>query len=117
MPKKFHFVASDTADARAALERLRSHYDDGGEKEADIVVALGGDGFMLQTLHNFLGAGLPIYGMNFGSVGFLMNEYRDKGLHERLEAAEPALVHPLRMTAKSAHGTKTEVVLVSETGV
>ena len=72
--------------------------------DADIIVALGGDGFMLQTLHAFLGTGKPIYGMNLGSVGFLMNEYRTENLLERLDAAERAMVHPLRMKAHSSQG-------------
>src|ERR1700749_3693851 len=94
-----HFSASDASDAQAALAALRKRYDDAGEKDADIIVALGGDGFMLQALHKFLNGKKPIYGMNLGSVGFLMNEYREAGLTERLAAAEPALVHPLRMEA------------------
>ena len=82
------------------MEALRGRYGDAGD-DASVIVALGGDGFMLQTLHLFLGRDVPIYGMNFGSIGFLMNEYRDDGLTERLEAASPAKVHPLLMRAES----------------
>ena len=66
------------------------------------MVALGGDGFMLQTLHAFTGKGKPIYGMNRGTVGFLMNEYHQDDLLERLAAAEKAVIHPLKMTAHTA---------------
>lgn len=83
---------------------MRERHPDVGATDADIIVALGGDGFMLQTLHAFLGTGKPIYGMNLGSVGFLMNEYRPDKLVERLEAAERAIVHPLRMKAHTAKG-------------
>ena len=107
MTHRFHFVASETQEAQKALARLRHLYGDVAPDDAEIIVALGGDGFMLQTLHGFLGRGIPIYGMNLGSVGFLMNEYREEGLPERLDAAEPAHIHPLRMTASSPSGTAT----------
>jgi NAD+ kinase len=99
MAHRLHFTASDAADAQAALKTMRAQYDDAGANDADVIVALGGDGFMLQTLHHFLGKGKPIYGMNLGSVGFLMNEFREAGLEARLDAAESAQVHPLRMRA------------------
>jgi NAD+ kinase len=106
-----HFTAAP--DAAEALAEMRRRHKDAGAEKADIVVALGGDGFMLQTLHAFLGTGKPIYGMNLGSVGFLMNEYRADDLIERLEAAERAVVHPLRMTAHTAKG-KTEALAFNE---
>jgi len=109
-----HFVASDAADAQAALKALRARHEDVGEKTADIIIALGGDGFMLQTLHQFLGSKKPIYGMNLGSVGFLMNEYRDEGLLERLAAAEPAHVHPLRMKAETISGQTHDALAFNE---
>jgi NAD+ kinase len=96
---KLHFVAAATAEGNTALASLRRRYGDCDPADADIVVALGGDGFMLQTLHAFLKPGKPIYGMNLGSVGFLLNEYRVDGLLERLDVAEKAEVHPLRMLA------------------
>ncbi len=98
---KLHFVASSVPEAQTALGALRALYEDAGAKNADIVIALGGDGFMLQTLHSFLGQNKPIYGMNLGSVGFLMNEYSEDKLASRIEAAEPAVVHPLRMRAQT----------------
>jgi len=105
MQPALHFVASSADDAQAALTSLRAQYRDAGPESADIIVALGGDGFMLQTLHGFLGRGKPIYGMNLGTVGFLMNEFSADGLPERLEAAEAAQLHPLRMHATTQQTT------------
>src|SRR5215469_8529226 len=94
---KLHFTAVPHAEESVAT--LVQRYGDAGPENCDIVVALGGDGFMLQTLHSFTGKGKPIYGMNKGTVGFLMNEYHADDLLERLEAAEKAVIHPLLMTA------------------
>jgi NAD+ kinase len=99
---RLHFVATAVPEAQSALANLRQLYDDVGPEKAEIVVALGGDGFMLQTLHSFLGQNKPIYGMNLGSVGFLMNEYNEADLPERLANAERAEIHPLRMRATTA---------------
>ncbi len=105
MAPTLHFVAANSPDAQAALEILQARYRDVGPNDADVVVALGGDGFMLQTLHNFLSRKKPIYGMNLGSVGFLMNEYHEDDLETRLAAAESALLHPLRMRATGPSGS------------
>ena len=99
---------------------MRALHDDAGPDKADIIIALGGDGFMLQTLHSFLSKDKPIYGMNLGSVGFLMNEYRQDDLLTRLAEAERAVVHPLRMHAHTANGIVealafNEVSLLRET--
>ena len=102
---KVAFVASATPDAQAAAAELKGAYGDGNPDEADVIVALGGDGLMLQTLHRFMGTGKPIYGMNKGSVGFLMNEFQDQDLMERLGAAQRSIVHPLLMTAVDVKGT------------
>ncbi len=99
---KLHFTAA--TDATQALDAMRARHDDAGPEAADIVIALGGDGFMLQTLHTFTDKGKPIYGMNLGSVGFLMNEYRQEDLLKRLAAAEKAEIHPLIMQAHTAKG-------------
>lgn len=99
---RLHFVATAVPEAQSALANLRQLYDDSGPDQAEVIIALGGDGFMLQTLHSFLGQGKPIYGMNLGSVGFLMNEYNEDGLPERLAKAERAVIHPLRMHAVTA---------------
>jgi len=112
--RKLHFVAANAAEAQAALVRLRKFYPDQGPEGADVIVALGGDGFMLQTLHAFLGTGKPIYGMNCGSVGFLMNEYREVELETRLQAAEAAIVHPLRMRSIGRNGRATEALAFNE---
>ena len=109
-----HFVAAAADEAQAALSRLRNLYSDAGPDHADVVVALGGDGFMLQTLHAFLNKGKPIYGMNCGSVGFLMNEYREEDLEKRLSAAENAVLHPLRMRAVGRDGRTTEALAFNE---
>lgn len=98
------FVASTTPDAIEAHARLAAAYGDAAPTEADVVVALGGDGLMLQTLHRFMGTGKPIYGMNRGSVGFLMNEFAEDGLQERLERAERSVVHPLLLLATDDEG-------------
>jgi NAD+ kinase len=115
---KLHFTA--VAEAQESLADLRARYGEAGPQEADIVVALGGDGFMLQTLHAFTGKGKPIYGMNRGTVGFLMNEYHQADLLERLAAAERAVIHPLKMTAHTQAGAVearafNEVSLLRET--
>ena len=101
---KVAFVASETPDAQDAAASLARAYGNTSPDQADIIVALGGDGLMLQTLHRFLGTAKPIYGMNKGSVGFLMNEFREDGLFERLEAAQRSVVHPLVMQARDNEG-------------
>jgi NAD+ kinase len=98
------FVASAADDAVAARAELVARYGDAPVSGADVVVALGGDGMMLQTLHDVMGLNLPIYGMNRGSVGFLMNEYRADELVERLHAAERTVIHPLTMRARDRDG-------------
>jgi NAD+ kinase len=113
MPDQFHFVASDSTEAQTVLVRLRERYGDTGPDGASVIVALGGDGFMLQTLHCFLGRAIPIYGMNFGSIGFLMNELREDDLPQRLAAATAAQVHPLLMKAHTARET-TEALAFNE---
>lgn len=108
------FVASPKPEAQDALERMVKLYGQTPMKEADVIVALGGDGFLLGTLHRNIGrtrAGLPIYGMNRGTVGFLMNEYREQELFERLARAEAAKVQPLRMVATSETGEITALAI------
>src|SRR5262249_57526642 len=79
--ERIAFVASPIAEAREALERLSARYRNAAPDAADVIVALGGDGFMLQTLHKYMRSGKPIYGMHRGTVGFLMNEYSLRDLH------------------------------------
>lgn len=109
-----HFVASSAPEARKALDRLVSRYGQADADAADVVVALGGDGLMLTTLHAFLGRGKPIYGMNRGSVGFLMNEYRETGLPRRLVAAKRSEIHPLTMKAVDVHGREHVARAINE---
>ena len=104
--EKIAFVAAQTPEANAAAESLRSRYGNLPFEQAEAVVALGGDGLMLQTLHRFRNSGLPIYGMHRGSVGFLMNTYREEGLVERLTAAQSVTIHPLMMEAVTSSGMR-----------
>ncbi|HVX76485.1 MAG TPA: NAD kinase [Bradyrhizobium sp.] len=97
------FVASAGKEAQQALEQLTKIYGNHDPADADVVVALGGDGLMLQTLHQHMHDGKPIYGMHRGTVGFLMNEYSTHDLHERLAAARESLIHPLLMRATDMH--------------
>jgi NAD+ kinase len=101
---KIAFVASTAEEAQSALQRLRLRYGDAPLEEADVVVALGGDGLMLQTLHRLMGTSIPIYGMNRGSVGFLLNDFREDALRERLQAAQATFIHPLVMEATDVDG-------------
>ena len=112
--EKIAFVASEVAEAREALARLAKAYGNADPKGADAIVALGGDGLMLQTLHRFLGTGKPIYGMNRGSVGFLMNEFRERGLSKKLEAAQRSVVHPLSMRAVDQNGNVVQAKAINE---
>jgi NAD+ kinase len=98
------FVASAGAEAQAALLQLTELYGNRDPAGADVVVALGGDGLMLQTLHQHMRTGKPIYGMHRGTVGFLMNEFSSHDLQARLAAARESLIHPLLMRATDVHG-------------
>lgn len=97
--RRVAFVASDRPEAQEARDRLHLRYGGVSQESAQVIVALGGDGFMLETLHHNLAAQKPIYGMNRGSVGFLMNEYSEDELLERINAASRAVIHPLVMVA------------------
>jgi NAD+ kinase len=99
------FVASPSAEAQAGLEQLTQIYGNADPETADIIVALGGDGLMLKTLHDHMRSGKPIYGMHRGTVGFLMNEFSTHDLHARLAAAKDTVIHPLLMRATDVHGT------------
>jgi NAD+ kinase len=108
------FVASERPEAQEARARLIALYGDASEVDAQVIVALGGDGFMLETLHRYMEGGAPIYGMNRGSVGFLMNEYAEEGLVERIAVAERAVVHPLRMEAVDVRGKTHHALAFNE---
>ncbi len=102
--KTLAFLSSGSPEAEEARERLVAKYGAVAPEEADCIVALGGDGLMLRTLHRFLGDGKPIYGMNRGSVGFLMNTYRESGLRKRIAAAKRSIIYPLLMQAVDRGG-------------
>jgi NAD+ kinase len=112
--KRLAFVASQRPEAIEARARLANRYGDADPADADVIVALGGDGFMLETLHRNMGAAKPIYGMNRGSVGFLMNDYLEDELLERIGRAEKATIRPLKMTARRADGTFEEALAINE---
>ncbi len=112
--ERIAFIASDHPEAVEALARLSEQYGNVPPPDADAIVALGGDGLMLQTLHARLRDRLPIFGMNRGSVGFLMNEYREDDLLLRLERAELSCIHPLAMVARSLKGVVHEELAINE---
>lgn len=112
--KNIAFVATDVPEAQKALANLTERYGETPPAEADVIVALGGDGLMLQTLHKHMHRNIPIYGMNLGSVGFLMNEFHEDRLIERLNAADIARLHPLRMRATLSNGTEHEALAINE---
>lgn len=114
MSRKIAFRASATEQAMAALTNLTARYGSVPEKEADIIVALGGDGFMLDTLHSTQTLGLPVYGMNCGTIGFLMNAYSEETLEERLAEAEAEVINPLSMTAVTMAGEVKEKLAINE---
>ena len=107
-------VASRADDAQDALAQLRGKYDFVSEDEASIVIALGGDGFLLRTLKQYMNTGKPVYGMNRGSVGFLMNEYREDGLFARLSKSEISMLHPLRMEVTDLDGNEHAATAINE---
>lgn len=113
-PTRLAFAASDRPEAQEARARLSARYGEVSEADADAVVALGGDGFMLETMHRHIERPKPIYGMNRGSVGFLMNEYSEEGLLDRIAAAEQAVIHPLRMTTRDDSGVRRNALAINE---
>ncbi len=108
------FTAARQKAAQDALVRLKKRYKTVSPGKADVIVALGGDGFMLHTVHKYLHRNIPIFGMNRGSVGFMMNVYKETGLLKRLERAEPIALHPLRMTAVDTKGEKYKALAINE---
>jgi len=112
--RRIGFEASDAPAAQAALAELHGRYKSVPPGEAELIVALGGDGFMLEVLHKHMQRRVPIYGMHRGSVGFLMNGYSPDGLEERLEHVEPVRVHPLEMTARDRSGNAHSALAINE---
>ncbi|MGC8203574.1 NAD kinase [Aliiroseovarius sp. PTFE2010] len=111
---KIALTASKADIAQRAKMRLAKRYGNVPMNEADVIVALGGDGFMLHTLHDTQELDVPVYGMNRGTIGFLMNEYSEEALDARLAAAEEEVIHPLRMSAESADGTVHHALAINE---
>ena len=112
--QKIAFVASEVDVAQTALATLTARYGSVSPEEADVIVALGGDGFMLQTLHGTQHLNAPVYGMNRGTVGFLMNEYGEDDLMFRLAAAEEEVINPLLMRAKTRGGEEVSRLAINE---
>lgn len=111
---KIAFAASDAPVAQTARAVLVGRYGNAEEADADVIVALGGDGFMLQTLHRTQTLDVPVYGMNRGTVGFLMNTYSESDLVARLQAAEEAVINPLSMRAETVAGEVHQALAINE---
>jgi NAD+ kinase len=111
---KIAFVASKSPEGQQALADMQARYGNLAPGEADVIVALGGDGFMLQTLHRYRSARKPVYGMKAGTVGFLMNLYKPEELTERIARAQVTSLHPLRMVATAESGNTTELLAFNE---
>ena len=111
---KLCFLADERPEAHEARERLVRRYGSVHEADADVLVTLGGDGFMLETLHRNLPAAKPIYGMNLGSVGFLMNDYNEEDLPQRVAAADRTVIYPLVMRAICRDGQAVEALAINE---
>jgi NAD+ kinase len=112
--RKIAFVAAESVPARRALTKLARRYGNADANKADVIVALGGDGFMLETLHRHIAQNVPIYGMNRGTIGFLMNSYGEVDLPARLQRAEEIRLHPLAMTAWTKNGRKHRALAINE---
>ena len=108
------FVAADAELAREALTALTGKYGQQKPEDADVIVALGGDGFMLEVVHNYIDLKKPIFGMHRGTVGFLMNRYEEGDFMQRLGKATEVTIHPLRMTAITADGKTHEALAMNE---
>jgi NAD+ kinase len=112
--ERIAFVASPAPEARKALKRLVKLYGSVSPSRADVVVALGGDGLMLQTLHRHIRRGTPVYGMNLGTIGFLMNTFKEAGLLQRIKRARQVSLAPLRMLAITTRGRAHEIIAINE---
>jgi NAD+ kinase len=112
--RKIHFVASQIDEAESVMNSLQKRYGQYEKEEADVIVALGGDGFMLRTLHRYLPVNLPVYGMKLGKVGFLMNRFREDELMQRLNAANLVELNPLCMVAMTEAGSESTALAINE---
>ena len=114
MSQRIALVASHGPEAQAELALLQQRYGDVAPEQADVIVALGGDGFMLRTLHRHLDLGKPVYGMKLGTIGFLLNHFDHDHLEERIARAQPTVIRPLRMRAHSESGSSVEALAFNE---
>jgi NAD+ kinase len=113
-PPKIHVVAVDQEEAIAAKQKLENTYDTVPAGQADAIIALGGDGYLLEVLHDQLDRGTPVYGMNFGSIGFLLNDFHADGLIDRVANSQRVDLHPLRMSVTDVQGVRHEAIAVNE---
>ena len=111
---RIHFVASQVKPASAALAVMQKRYGQHDVSDADIVIALGGDGVMLRTLHRMIGNDIPVFGMKVGNIGFLMNRFEEDGLMQRLTAARAVNLNPLKMDVQTESGTTTSALAINE---
>ncbi len=111
---KIAFIASQTAKSQKSLKSLTKVYGQCDSDAADVIVVLGGDGFMLQCLHQLMHQSTPVFGLRRGTVGFLMNDYSEKDLVERIENAQKTVLHPLSMKAKTVGGTVIDSLAINE---
>ncbi|HUI17329.1 MAG TPA: NAD kinase [Alphaproteobacteria bacterium] len=111
---KLAFLASDAAKAQEALKRLTARYGNVPIEKASAIVALGGDGFMLESLHRYMGLKKPLYGMQRGSIGFLMNKYDEEHLRQRVATAQGYKLHPLRMKVLTLSGNRIQALAINE---
>jgi len=111
---RIHFVASQVKPAGDAAQVMKSRYGQSALDEAEVIVALGGDGFMLRTLHRVIERKLPVFGMKIGNIGFLMNRYSEDDLEDRLAAAHAVNLNPLRMIVQTESGTETSALAINE---
>jgi NAD+ kinase len=112
--ERISFVASPRPEAREAMLRMRHTYGSVPEEQADVIVALGGDGLMLETLRRHMNDSIPVFGLNQGTIGFLMNDYRESDLPKRIAAAKASVIHPLQMSATDIEGRQFENVAINE---
>ena len=115
--KKPHFIADNTKAAKNSLDIIKKQYDFFSRSETDIIVVLGGDGFMLDILKEYQDLSLPFYGINQGTVGFLMNQNQDKNLLKKLNEAEETIIHPLKMHAKKLDGSIEDYLAINEISI
>ncbi len=111
---KIHFHAGATEEAQAALKELEAEHGQAAPEDADVIIPLGGDGTMLETLHKYHKLGKPFFGINLGTVGFLLNPHNEGNLQDRLKNAKSFKIHPLRMTAHTTKGEDIQALAFNE---